>query len=193
MANSKIRDAVFAEYIELTKLNYDTEVEMRMKYLQEIILKVDDYERYIREYNFKAKLQAFRNRGMEFSLIENTAKIKNKWDDIFTSHINHSEKEKVNYDKFRWHIFSCGVLGALENNNADNTFLDCKKTETYIFFQHSEECYKIENLNLIEENDLKNTPIHKYISDFYIFDVNEKWTYICTHELDFGPYFYQVK
>lgn len=125
MAYSKIRDAVFAEYMELTKLNYDTEVATRMKYLQEIILKVDDYECYMREYNFKATLQAFKNRGMEFSLIENPAQIKNKWDDIFTGDINHSKKEKVNYDSFRWHIFSCGVLDALENNNADQAFLDC--------------------------------------------------------------------
>ncbi|MFI3231552.1 MAG: DUF4275 family protein [bacterium] len=59
--------------------------------------------------------------------------------------------------------------------------MNSSKSDVYIFFQHSDECYKIENSHLLE------------FSDFYIFDMAEKWLYICTLEENCGPYFYQVK
>ncbi len=193
METSKIRQAVVLEILEMDKLNDEKETEKRMKFIQKILENVLDYEIYLSEYDFNLEIKALEKRGVKFSLIKNSDEMKKKWDEIFTKDISSDKKEEIYFNSFKWHIFSYKVLKSLKNNEANIALLNSKKTDVYIFFENSSECYKIDNFHLLKEYDIINGKIKEHISDFYIFDITEKWTYISTHEENCGPYFYQIK
>lgn len=188
MERYNIRNAVIDEMEYNTQTYSNVESSTRNKYLHEILRKVTIYERYLEIYDVK---EIFKNKGMEWRQIYNIDEIREKWDHAFTKDISLEQKDEIYYNQFKWHVFCTDVLSAYENNEADSIFLEIEKGEAYLFTQLTEECFVIHDIGKINKEDL--LIIHELISDFYLFDIAGKWTYIRTHEPDIGPYFYIVK
>ena len=188
MINNTIRDAIIDEMEENRKLHTKVENAVRDKYLYKILEKTSDYERYLEIYDIKENLKA---KGIELQQIDNVDEIKEKWDKYFTSHISKELKDKIYYNQFKWHIFSSEVLLADKEDDADSAFFETEKGGAFLCGQLTEECFEINDVTNFGKRELEL--IHEMLDDFCLFDINGKWTYICTHEEDFGPYFYQLK
>ena len=78
----------------------------------------------------------------------------------------------------------------MTNDEAREAFNAEPKTSVYLFEQYSKNAYLVENAHLLRAEDFD----HKFIpfSDFYFFSPEGKWTYIHTHEIMCGPYFYKL-
>ncbi len=157
------------------------EAENREQMLYDIIDQIDNYNEYVEH------CKLMKSKGLDFVQVENKSAIKAKWSKIFASSISIIDKNKVYFKEFRWHLFSYELLKCENNYDARICFDKAIKTDVYMFYQHSDEVYRIENPSLLKSTDFDMD------DDVYVFDVKEKWTYIRTHESEFGPYFYSVK
>ena len=157
------------------------EAENREKMLYDVIEQIDDYNEYVEH------CKLMKSKGLDFVQVEKAGAIRTKWSKIFASSISTVEKNRVYFNQFRWHLFSYNLLMCEKDYDARTCFDKAIKTDVYMFYQHSDEVYKIENPSLLKSTDFNKD------DDIYIFDTKEKWTYIRTHESDFGPYFYNVK
>ncbi|WP_372512763.1 DUF4275 family protein [Bacillus salipaludis] len=55
---------------------------------------------------------------------------------------------------------------------------------------HYNNSFILENTSGLISEDINNQ-IEEYIHDVYVVDKDFSWTYIQTHEVDEGPYFYK--
>ena len=83
------------------------------------------------------------------------------------------------------------LLKAFSDDEARSAFDAEPKDSVYLFWQHTDQAYLVENAHLFKAEDFD----HDFIpfSDFYLFSPEGKWTYIHTHESMCGPYFYKLK
>lgn len=116
--------------------------------------------------------------------------LRQQWEDSFINHLSLQEKEAIylyNDDGacgYLWHVFSFEKRDCLKGEEAIKAFNKVKKSNCYIFFQHSEDVYIVEDAGLLDAYDLLKE------QDVYVVDKEFNWTYVRTHEDGWcGPYF----
>ncbi|MFX3660985.1 MAG: DUF4275 family protein [Ectobacillus sp.] len=116
--------------------------------------------------------------------------LREKWEDNFAGHLSVKEKKSIYlYDGdgccgFLWHVFSYEKKKCLKEEQADIAFDRELKNSCYVFYQHSDEAYILENTSSLTAEDFTNE------EDVYIVDKGFNWTYVRTHETGWcGPYF----
>lgn len=85
--------------------------------------------------------------------------------------------------------YSYNKVKGFEKEEANKKFDDMIKKSLYIFFDSTENCYKLKNAENLSLKD-----IEQYNSmDVYIVNEEFTWTYVLTHEDGWlGPFFYAI-
>ena len=117
------------------------------------------------------------------------------WRDLFCDGITPEMKMQTpDYnEEFNWHIFSFGLVRAIEGNSADELFEKCCKDKVILFFENSDDAYLCENAAGLTSDTLKLLAQNGGYSyaDMYVFHPADGWTYVRTHERSLGPYYYE--
>jgi len=133
-----------------------------------------------------------KNKGVLITKLENKGEeLRNQWEEVFTKHLSKSQKSKIKFGQYMWHVFSFKKIDCLESKNAIDAFNKLKKTECYIFYQDDENGLMIANANRVKAEDI-TIKMGEYMDDVYFVDKDFTWTYIHTHEDFCGPYFYKI-
>ena len=166
------------------------EIVTRQEMLSEIMELTRDYYEHVNEYDYKQFCKELMERGIHFSPV-NDRTTKARWTKLFAAPVSKEDRKKVYFEQYRWHLFSFELLKALSDDEARAAFDDEPKDSVYLFWQHTDKAYLVENAHLFKAEDFD----HDFIpfSDFYLFSPEGKWTYIHTHESMCGPYFYKLK
>lgn len=116
--------------------------------------------------------------------------LRKQWEDEFVSHLTVQEKEDIYLysshwaSGYLWHVFSYEKRNFLQLEEADKAFKQEKKKFCYVFFQHYDDAYILENAETIIADDFKVE------EDVYVVDKDFNWTYVRTHDSGYlGPYF----
>jgi uncharacterized protein YkuJ len=132
-------------------------------------------------------MNLFRKKGIEFTeLPDKGAELRKKWENRFTDSISSSEKKSIYFDQYLWHVFSYEKLSCLKNEEAMKSFNQEPKKTCFVFYQHDNNVFMINNADKLKAKDFKNE------HDVYVVDENFNWTFVHTHEEYCGPYFYKV-
>ncbi len=174
------------EIEDINKLSDEFERDIRLQFVYDIIEKINDYNEHTSKYEYIRKRQEIENRGVIFVPQSKPNNIKSKWTRLFASTVGSDVKKEIGYENYKWHIFSFEKVKALTNSKARQAFNKCKKCNVYLFYQHKDEAFYIENPHLLKSSDFDSE------DDIYIFDTIRKWTYVHTHEVQCGPYFYRL-
>ena len=191
MKNKIINYDIFFEEIEKAcELIDENERETRLSLLNKIQNTVLEWECHLQEYNYKQFCKELAERGIRFIPV-NDRTTKARWTKLFASSIPKEKRKEVHFEQYRWHLFSFELLKALSDDEARAAFDAEPKDSVYLFWQHTDQAYLVENAHLFKAEDFD----HDFIpfSDFYLFSPKGKWTYIHTHESMCGPYFYKLK
>ena len=175
------------EINKIELLSDETEKTARYQLIDNIIDKVNEYNSHISDYEYAQKRQEIADRGVVFLPYSTPSTIKSNWSKLFASSVSNDDKKIIKYDSYKWHIFSFEKIHALSQTKARQAFNKCKKDKVYIFYQHKDAAFYIENPNLLKSTDFDSD------DDIYVFDTVNKWTYVHTHEIQCGPYFYHIK
>lgn len=173
------------ELKKIEELEDKEEQEKRLELIDQIQNQIHLYYAHVDSYEYDAYRQKLKDKGIEFKT-KAAAGMKTLWNKTFAAEITPEDRKLVHFNKYRWHIFSYGLVEALEGKEARKAFNECVKKQVYMFFQDGKEAYVIGNPDLLKA---------KYFDrdeDIYIFDPEEKWTYVRTHEAELGPYFYRI-
>lgn len=115
------------------------------------------------------------------------------WRDLFRDGITPELKARTQdyNEEFNWHIFSFGLVRAVEGHSADVLFEKCRKDTVILFFENSDDAYSCENAARLTSDTLKSLGQYGGYSyaDMYIFHPADRWTYVRTHERSLGPYY----
>ena len=185
-------DFLLEEIKKAKKLENKQEAERRTKILDSImqlnweyISCVIDYENELRNQKVREELC---DRGIRFSKADK-AEVSAKWDQYFSSHLSDEQKSQIFYHQYKWHVFSFGEAACKEGKAAKLAYNRTKRHDAYVFFQHVDEAWYIERVDLLTSADL-SMELGFERKDFYLFDINGAWTYVDTHESGLcGPYF----
>lgn len=136
-------------------------------------------------------IQAFKKKRVKITEIPKWGTyLRKKWEDEFAHHLTVQEKEDIYLysshwaSGYLWHVFSYEKRNSLQLAKADKAFESENKKFCYLFFQHYDDAYILENATKITAADFKNE------EDVYIVDKDFTWTYVRTHDSGyFGPYF----
>jgi hypothetical protein len=110
--------------------------------------------------------------------------LRKRWENNFANHLSDKEKNSILLDDFLWHIFSYERRECLQEERADMAFNRERKKSCYVFYQHSDEAFILENAAGLTADDFVNE------EDVYVVDKGFHWTYVRTHETGWcGPYF----
>lgn len=180
----------FEELEKTCELPDENEKEVRLSLLRHIQNAVLEWDAHIQEYDYKKFCTELKERGIHFTPV-NDSTTKAKWTKLFAVSVPKEERKKVHFEQFKWHLFSFNLLDALTEDEARAAFDAQPKDSVYLFWQHTKEAYLIKNAHLLKAEDFD----HPFIpfKDFYLFSPEGKWTYIHTHEIMCGPYFYKLK
>ena len=172
---------------ELLNLNESSKLSLLGKVAKPLDLPLPDYTPS--KGVLKSASELLKERGLQFIPV-NDRSIKTKWTKLFAASVSKEDRKKVHFEQFRWHLFSFNLLEALTNDDARAAFDAEPKDTVYLFWQHTEKAYLVENAHLFKAEDFD----HDFIPhpDFYLFNPERKWTYIHTHEIMCGPYFYKL-
>lgn len=165
------------------------EIVARQEMLDEIMEAARDYYEHVNAYNYKQLCKELKERGLHFTPV-NDRTTKAKWTKLFVAPISQEDRKLVHFEQYRWHLFSFELLNALTDDAARTAFDAEPKDSVYLFWQHTNKAYLVENAHLFKAEDFD----HDFIPhpDFYLFSPEGKWTYIHTHEIMCGPYFYKL-
>ena len=118
--------------------------------------------------------------------------LRRQWESHFANHLSEKEKKAIFlYDNdgasgFLWHVFSYETKECLVGENAEEAFNSEMKSQCYVFYQHEEDAFILENASNLLAEDLSGE------EDIYITDKGFNWTFVTTHETGLcGPYFGQ--
>ena len=179
--------AFLKEFEKIRAIPDEAERSKQEEMLQEIFDKIIDWDDYLHEYEYKQHCQEVLSRGVKaISLDWQT--VAAQWDDLFAAKMPQAVRDEIHYEQFKWHLFSYNKLSALQADQARASFNQQEKDTAYVLFQYENRAYRLENASLLKAEDLDVDS-----SDVYIFDEQRRWTYVHTHELQCGPYFYQAK
>ena len=94
------------------------------------------------------------------------------------------KRDHIYLDEFLWHVFSYDKRNCLQEEQADIAFNRESKKSCYVFYQHSDDAFILENATALTADDLISE------EDIYVVDKEFSWTYVRTHETGLcGPYF----
>lgn len=181
---------------EIEKMSDSQEREARTRLIEQILEKITDYDVHVREYAYQQAVQALIDRGI---ILESVARepIITEWDNQFDRLVSTEAKQAAKHytNQFRWHLFSFELLPAVQGDQARIAFNKIKKEELYLFFDYADETYRIKNAHLLTADDVEalreNSSLN--LSDMYVYDPLNKWTYIKPHEEYCGPYFFKAE
>ena len=179
--------AFLKEFEKIRAIPDEAERSKQEEMLQEIFDKIIDWDLYISEYEYKQHCQEIIHRGITATSLDWQI-VAAQWDDLFAAKIPQAVRDEIHYEQFKWHLFSYNKLSALLSDQARAAFNQQEKDTAYVLFQYENRAYRLENASLLKAEDFDVDS-----SDVYIFDEQRRWTYIHTHELQCGPYFYQAK
>lgn len=118
--------------------------------------------------------------------------LRKQWENNFVNHLSDKEKKSIHlYDEdgiccYLWHVFSYERRKYLKEKQADMAFNEQSKQFCYVFYQHSDDAFILENASPLAADDFVNE------EDIYIVDKEFNWTYVKTHETGWcGPYYSQ--
>ena len=116
--------------------------------------------------------------------------LRKKWEDEFVSHLSDEEKKSIylhdddGFGGYLWHVFSYEKKKCLKEEQADVAFNEVLKQFCYVFYQHTDDAFILENASTLTTDDLVKE------EDVYVVDKGFNWTYVKTHETGWcGPYF----
>lgn len=116
--------------------------------------------------------------------------LRKQWEDNFVNHLSDKEKKSIYlYDEdgccgYLWHVFSYERRKYLKEKQADIAFKEQSKQSCYVFYQHTDDAFILENASLLTAEEFVNE------EDVYVVDKEYNWTYVKTHETGWcGPYF----
>lgn len=115
--------------------------------------------------------------------------LRKSWENTFANHLTNAEKDSIYLDSFLWHLCSWGATNCAVNMEAVELFKNQHKKKCAIFYQFIEEAYLIEDAKSLVIEDLPHDRLDMYYGDIYVLDWEGKWTFIMTHEKEYGPYF----
>lgn len=116
-----------------------------------------------------------------------------RWEDAFVNHLGEHEKERIYLygDRYccgyLWHVFSNDKKPHLMQGAANEAFNTKKKTTCYVFHQ------RLPQVLVIEQAAALKALHFEWEEDVYIVDDDFTWTYVVTHESDYGPYYSEVE
>lgn len=113
--------------------------------------------------------------------------LRNKWESAFANDLTRSEKNQIHFNEMFWHIFSNEKVSALTDQAARAAFNQQKKQKCFLFYQAKKNAFLLDNAFTLNDRDIINK-LRGFV-DVYIVSVDFNWTYVVTHETDFGPYF----
>jgi len=148
-------------------------------------VKLDKFARKYRESRLSGK-------GILFEHISDCARVaelKSNWLAHFALGV---KTDDIYMDDFLWNIFSYKRLPCIEGNEATNHFLSQNKAQCYIFFQHYDDAYYLDNAAALAPDDFMDGMDFRG-RDLYVVSKRFNWTYVVTHESDLGPYYYHKK
>ncbi|MBR2852636.1 MAG: DUF4275 family protein [Anaerotignum sp.] len=179
----------FKELETACDISDESERELRLSLLRKIQDAALEWECHIQDYSYKQFCKELEERGIRFIPVDDRT-TKAKWTKLFAASISKEDRKLVHFEQYRWHLFSFELLNALTDDNARTAFDAEAKNPVYLFWQHTNKAYLVENAHLFMAEDFD----HEFIpfSDFYLFSPEGKWTYIHTHEIMCGPYFYKL-
>ena len=182
-------DIYFEELEKACAISDENERNSQLALLRNIQDAVLEWETHMQEYNYKQFCKELAEKGIHFTSV-NDRTTKAKWTNLFASSVPKEKRKEVHFEQYRWHLFSFELLKALSDDEARAAFDDEPKDSVYLFWQHRDQAYLVENAHLFKAEDFD----HDFIpfSDFYLFSPEGKWTYIHTHEIMCGPYFYKL-
>lgn len=117
--------------------------------------------------------------------------LRKTWERAFTKNITRLEKNQMHFDEMFWHIFSYEKVNCLIGKEARDAFNQQKKQKCFLFYQEKKSGFILDNASALKDVDIMNKLIG--FVDVYIVSADFKWTYVVTHETDFGPYFHKKK
>jgi len=118
--------------------------------------------------------------------------LRGKWLENFAGHLTNEEQKKIYMDSFLWHLCSYKKVICLEKEAAIKAFEGQKKNQCTIFYQFTNEAFLVQNANNLKVKDLPYVDWDMDLSDIYVMDWENNWTFIITHENGWiGPYFIQ--
>ena len=135
----------------------------------------------------------FNNLGIVVSCIDKEDALR-LWRELFYDDITVEMKAQTpGYNEdFNWHIFSFGLVQAVNGNSAEEVFKLQRKDRLILFFEHLSDTYLLENAARLTSSALNSLECNEGFScaDVYVFHPADRWTYVRTHEKSLGPYYY---
>jgi len=179
---------------EIEQLEDRKEREIRQQFLEQIQEIIMEYDSHAQEYAYKQVIRSLQDRGIAIEAVDR-GPIVAEWDKQFDSLVS-AEKKKATRDysdQFRWHIFSFELLAAQKEAEARRAFDAAEKTELYLFFEDSDNTYRIKHANLLKAEDIERLSEFATVdyADMYFFDPVKRWTYVRPHEDYLGAYYFR--
>lgn len=182
--DKNISEWMSQEWLKISEMDNGLEREMREQLLHNVLEQVGIYECYVYSYERNKRMSA---RGIKWDRCKfSCEQLKQLWSELFAADISNADRLKIHYHQYLWHMFSYRKKVALEGQVARERFNKIEKGDVYIFYNASEETYLVTGSEYLRDIDFDEE------QDVYIMDLDNKWTYIHTHELDCGPYLYQL-
>ena len=130
-------------------------------------------------------VSSLRSKKVKVTEIDKWGKhLRKRWEDNFANHLSDNEKKSIYLGVLLWHVFSYGKRDCLQEQQADIALNRESKKSCYVFYQHSNEAFILENASALTAGDFVN----EY--DVYVVEKEFNWTFVRTYETGwFGPYF----
>ncbi|HHV09635.1 MAG TPA: DUF4275 family protein [Clostridiales bacterium] len=177
---------LYKEIEKTDQIPDEAERTVRFQLIDSIIDKINEYNGHLLDCEYSKKRQEIIDRGVVFVPQPKSSMIRANWSRLFAASVSAEDKKAIHYESFKWHIFSFKRVEALSGLKARRAFNRCKKETVYLFYQNKDESFYIENPQLLRSSDFDSD------YDVYVFDAARKWTYVHTHELQCGPYFFKL-
>ena len=117
---------------------------------------------------------------------DQVAELKQRWLANFAIGVNTND---IYIDQFMWHIFSYERQACIEGEEAISAFTIQNKDDCYVLFQHFNDAYVLKNASSLSHDDII-ADIDFHSSDIFVVNKSFDWTYVYTHDICCGPYYY---
>ena len=181
---------------EIAQIDDTQEREAREALLAQIMDKLMNYDAHVKAYLYKTDVQRLIAGGLGAEPTEK-ARLVLLWDSAVDRRVSAQQKRATPYynDQYRWHLFSFGLLPALQQQAAKEAFDRAEKRELYVFFEDGAAAYRLQNAQLLTAAEIEtlheNCPPEAL--DAYFWEAQDGWVYVRPHEADCGPYFFRWK
>ena len=117
--------------------------------------------------------------------------LRQQWRESFASHLSTEEQNAIGMDGFLWHLCSWEKVDCLEKEEAKAVLKKLLKQKCFIFYQFIDEAYLLENAKTLTIEELPYDQYYADYGDIYVVDWEYEWTFMMTHESEYGPYLIQ--